>query len=88
MVLPTDGDAVRTVRDLLARQGVSEAQPWRTTVVGHEQSGWVVRTWIQTPRHAARPAGVPDYVHRVVPQGEEQRALDVEQVHPPQPWTL
>ena len=71
-----DGVAVGAARSLLMEQGVPEDLPWRSTVVPDEEGGWVVRTWTRTPRSLPRPAGTPDYVHRV------SSAMAVAQVHP------
>lgn len=64
MVIPTDGQAVALVRGLLEQVGVRSEHPWRATVVADEDA-WVVRTWTDTPRDVPRPAGRPQFVHRV-----------------------
>jgi hypothetical protein len=69
-----DGLAVATARAALTAH-------WRSTVVPHEDGGWVVRTWTSTPLIDSRPTGTPDFVHRVAAQPGSGK-LKAEQVHP------
>lgn len=67
-----EGHAVAAARAALTSH-------WRSTVVPHEDGGWVVRTWTATPAADSRPGGTPDFVHRVAPRTGE---FGVTQVHP------
>lgn len=69
-----DGLAVAAARAALTAH-------WRSTVVPHEDGGWVVRTWTNTPPTDSRPTGVRDFVHRVAGDPGSGK-LKAGQVHP------